>query len=135
MTVKIINENIWGNDQTNAHIVLDLLWIFFFFFYVLKSSKFSPLLKNINQPFCEGSFNYIPVHSTSWKFGLYFVCIFIANWNFLTKFWSSDPSFSRNILTSLYVKSETSAHAQLRNCLFIHTIHKFHDKVSVGNLH
>ena len=32
--------------------------------------------------------------------------------NFLTKFCSSDPSFNRNILTSLYLKSE---HLRMRN--------------------
>ena len=67
---------------------------------------------------------------TSWKFDLHFGYIFIVDWNFLTKFLSSDPSFNKNILTSLY----TSAHAQLRNHLFINTIYKFHDMVSVGNL-
>ena len=81
------------------------------------------------------------MHSTSWKFsslwksGLYFVYIFIGDWNFLTKFCSSDRSFNRNILTSLYLKSETSAHAELHNYLFIQTTYKFHDMVSVGNLH
>ena len=48
--------------------------------------------------------------STSWKFVLYFVYIFIANWNFSTKFCSSDLIFKRNVLTFLYSKSETSAH-------------------------
>ena len=76
-----------------------------------------------------------PVHSTSWKLGLYFVYIFIAYWNFLTKFYGSDSSFNRNILTSLYLKYETSAHAQLRNYSIIPTIYNFHDMVSVGNLH
>ena len=66
------------------------------------------------------------MHSTSWKFGLYFVYIFIADWNFLTKFCSPDLSFNRNVLTSLYLKSEASARAQLLNYLFIHTIYKFH---------
>ena len=37
--------------------------------------------------------------------------------------YSSVPSFNRNILTSLYLKSETSAHVQLRNCSFIRTIY------------
>ena len=82
-----------------------------------------------------------PAHSTSWKFstwwklGLHFVFIFTADWKFLTKFCSSDPSCNRNILISLYFKSETSAHGQLRNYSFIRTIYKFHDMVSVGNLH
>ena len=75
------------------------------------------------------------VNSTSWKFDLYFVYIFITDWDFLTYFYSSDPSFNRNILTSLYLKSEISAHAQLCDYLFIHTIYKFHDIVSVRDLH
>ena len=81
------------------------------------------------------------VHSTSWKFStrrkfsLYFVCIFMGDWNFLTKFCSSDPSFNRNILTSLYLKSETSAHSQLCDYSFIHTIYKFHGMVLAGNSH
>ena len=75
------------------------------------------------------------VHSTSWKFSLYFVYIFIADWNFLTKFCSSDPSFNRNILTPLYLKSETSAHAQLCDYSFIHTIYTFHGMVLAGDSH
>ena len=43
------------------------------------------------------------VHSFFWKFGLYFVYIFIADWNFLTEFCSFDSGFNRNILTSLYL--------------------------------
>ena len=66
-----------------------------------------------------------------------FVYIFIAHCNFLNKFCSSgsDPSFNRNILTSLDLKYETSVHAQLLNYLFIHAIYKFHEMVSAGNLH
>ena len=75
-----------------------------------------------------GVFQFMEIRS-------YFVCIFIVDWNFLTKFFSSDPRFNGNILTYLYLKSGTSAHAQLCNYSFIHTIHKFHDMVSVGNLH
>ena len=60
--------------------------------------------------------------STWWKFGLQSVYIFIADWNFLAKFCLSDPSFNENILTSLYLKSETSTHAQLSDYSFIHTI-------------
>ena len=74
------------------------------------------------------------MHSSSWEFGLYFLYIFTADWNFLIKFYSSDPGFNRNILTSLYLKPETFAHAQLRNYWFIQTIYKFHDMVSVCNL-
>ena len=60
--------------------------------------------------------------STWWKFGLYFVYIFIANWNFLNKFCSSHLILNRNILIFLYSKSETLAHAQLCNQSFLHTI-------------
>ena len=73
--------------------------------------------------------------STSLKFGLYFAYIFITDWNFLTKFCSSDPSFNRNILTSLNLKSETSRHALLHDYSFIRNTYTFHDMVSVGNLH
>ena len=59
----------------------------------------------------------------------------IANWNFLTKFYSSDPSFNGNILTSFYLKSETSAHVQLCDYSFIHTIYKFHGMVLAANSH
>ena len=38
---------------------------------------------------------WVVVHSTSWKFGMYFVYFFIANWNFLTKFCSSDLSVKK----------------------------------------
>ena len=69
-------------------------------------------------------------HSTWWKLGLYFVYVFIADWNFLTKFCSSDSSFNGNIL-----KSETSAHAQLCHYLFIHTIYTFHSMVLAGDSH
>ena len=44
-----------------------------------------------------------PEHSISWKFSLYY--IFRMAWDFLTKFWWSDLSFSRSILTSLYLKN------------------------------
>ena len=91
----------------------------------------------------EWNFNklWVVVHftswkfSTSWKFGLYFVYFFIANWNFLTKFCSSDLSVNRNILTLLYLKSEASAHAQLRNYSFLHTVWRFYSMVSIGNLY
>ena len=36
--------------------------------------------------------------STWWKFGMYFVYIFVVDWNFLTKFCNSDLSFNGNIL-------------------------------------
>ena len=60
-----------------------------------------------------------PVHSTwwkyptSWKFNQHFVYIFRTGWNFLIKIWSSNLSYNRNILRSLYLKFKTSAHAQI----------------------
>ena len=54
-----------------------------------------------------------PVHSTSWKRSLHFLYIFGTDWNFLIKFCSSDPSFNRDILRSLYLKFQTSAHAHI----------------------
>ena len=73
--------------------------------------------------------------STWWKFRLYFVYVFIADWDFLTKFCSSDPNFNGNVLTFLYLKFDTSEHAQLCDYLFIHTIHKFHGMALTGNSH
>ena len=43
-----------------------------------------------------------------------FVYIFIVDWNCLAKFCSSDTIFTRGILTSLYLKSKTSAYVKLR---------------------
>ena len=60
----------------------------------------------------------IPVLSISWKCGLYFVCIFIADCIFLNKLSSSDLSFNRKFLAFQCLKSETSAHVQLRNYFF-----------------
>ena len=42
--------------------------------------------------------------------------------------------FSKNVFTSLRLKSETPAYVQFAITLF-HTIYKFFDMVSVGNLH
>ena len=53
------------------------------------------------------------VRSTWWISSLHFVYIFRKDWNFLTKLCSSDPSFNRNILRSLYLKFKTSADAQI----------------------
>ena len=79
---------------------------------------------------------WVVVHSTSWKFGMYFVYFFIGNWNFLPKFFTYDLSKCQNkYFDILYLKSEISAHAQWRNYSLLHTIWKFHDMVSVGNLH
>ena len=65
---------------------------------------------------------------------MHFVYIFIKDKNFLNKIFSSDPSFNRNILTSLFLKCETYVHVQLRDKSFIHDIYKFYDMVPVGNL-
>ena len=78
------------------------------------------------------AFRVPSVYSTWWKFGPYFVYIFITDWNFLTKFCSSDPSFNGNILTSLYLKSETFAYAQLCDYSFILTLYRFHGMVLVA---
>ena len=51
--------------------------------------------------------------STLWKFSLHIVYIFKKVWNFLAKFWYSDQVFYSNIFKPLYLKAETSAHAQL----------------------
>ena len=101
--------------------------------YLLMSSQGQP--PSPSPIIMHKHFRDPPVHSTWLKFGLYFVYIFIADWNFLTKFCSSDPSFNGNILTSLYLKSETSAHAQLCDYSFIHTIYKFHSMMLAGNSH
>ena len=51
--------------------------------------------------------------STSWKCSLQF-CLFLQNrLEFFIKFCSSDPSFNRNILRSLYLKFKTSAHLDI----------------------
>ena len=42
-----------------------------------------------------------------------FISFFRTDWNFLIKFCNSDPSFNRKILTSLYLKFKTSAHAHI----------------------
>ena len=55
----------------------------------------------------------VTVHSTSGKCSLYFVYIFRTGWNFLLKFCSSHPSFSRNILRSLYLNFKTSAYTHI----------------------
>ena len=57
-----------------------------------------------------------------------FVNFFIAHCNFLTKFCSLDPSFNRNILTSLYLKSE---HLRMRNYATTR-LYMLHTKVSHG---
>ena len=55
----------------------------------------------------------ILVHYTSWKFSQYFVFIFRTALNFLNKIDHSHQSSNKNILILLYVKPETTAHAQI----------------------
>ena len=57
------------------------------------------------------------VHSTSWKFTVYFVDVFKTDWNFFTKLGSFDPKLNWTTLKLLYLKFETSAPAQIA---FIH---------------
>ena len=45
-----------------------------------------------------------------------------SDWNFLTKFCSSDKIFTRNTFTSLRLKCEISAYAQIQAYSFILTI-------------
>ena len=71
--------------------------------------------------YCAGAELARGVHSTSWKCSLYFVYIFRTGRNFLIKFCSSDLSFSRNILKSLYLKFKKS------NYLFLCMIYKLLD--------
>ena len=74
----------------------------------------------------------------NWVCNLFISILFIYLFKSLFtfgKFCSSDPSFNGNILISLYLKSETTAHAQLFSYLFIHTIYKFHGMVSAGSSH
>ena len=66
--------------------------------YLPNRSQYAPINEYesgfvaINYGAPQGPVLWPLVHSTSWKFGLCFVYIFIADWNFLTKFCSSDPS-------------------------------------------
>ena len=97
-------------------------------FYVIFSGNFERFqLFNFETDFLENenlfqktgvcAFHFVEIFHW-WKFGLYFVYIFIADWNFLIKF-----------------TSEISAHAQLCHYSFIHSIYKFHDMVLAGNSH
>lgn len=63
------------------------------------------LIKNFGRPFLSDS-------GQGLTFSLQFVYTFRTDWNFLTKFASSDPSFNRTILTLIYLKSEKYAHVQ-----------------------
>ena len=71
------------------------------------------------------------VHSASWKFSLPFVHIFRTDWNFSTKFGSSDPSFNWHCYTW------NLKYLHMRKLqLFIATYYyKFLDMISTWNLH
>ena len=62
---------------------------------------------------CCGKKSALCVHSTSWKFSQHFVFVFRTDWNVLIKFYSSDSSFNRHILRSIYLKFKTYAHTHL----------------------
>ena len=80
-------------------------------------------------------FHLVEIRSVIFLYLLYlFIYLFKSLFTF-GKFCSSDPSFNGNILTSLYLKFETTAHAQLFDYLFIHTVYKFHGMVLAGNSH
>ena len=91
---------------------------------------FSILIRNRFPPFY---FNPCTFHFV--EIGTVFCLYTQSGLKFLAKLCCSDPSFNRNVLSSLYIKFEISSHAQLRDYSFIPTIYKFHDMVSVGNLH
>ena len=52
-------------------------------------------------------------YSISWKFNLQFIYILRTDWNFLMEFCGSDLSFNINILSFIFLKFKTSAHAQI----------------------
>ena len=111
---------------------------------ILDKVMWSSWWRCLSTPFVKGypQFKFkLPAMSGSWKTGrnFFFLCETCSSnyeWlyiplrgNFLLR------GNSVCILTLLYLKSETSAHVQLRNYSFLHTIWKFHDMVSVWNLH
>ena len=98
---------------------------------ILESHQFLDPRQKFIVPIVHSS---LQKYSISWKFSLNFVYIFTSAWNFLTKFWSSDSSFSRNILTPLFLKFEISTHALIANTR-LHTIYKFPDMIWRWNLH
>lgn len=59
------------------------------------------------------------VHSTSWKFSRHFIYTFRTAWLFLTKTWSSDPSYFDTPILDI---SNTCACAS-RNYWLLHTIY------------
>ena len=59
-------------------------------------------------------------YSISWKYGLHFFLFVQNSLDFFMKFWSCDPSFNRNISTPLYLKFQTSEHAQIEiTCYYL----------------
>ena len=69
-------------------------------------------------------------YSTSWKFSLHSVYIFGKDWNFWTKFQSTDLSFNRNILAPLNWKFKTCAHVRIPI-----VIYKYLDFMCIFSLH
>ena len=64
------------------------------------------------------AFHFVEMQSTCFY-------IFRRDWNFLMKFWSSDPSFNRKILRSLYLKLKPSAHGHIAITYHFTIIYKF----------
>ena len=79
----------------------------------------------------------ILVHYTSWKFSQYFVFIFRTALNFLNKIDHSHQKSNKNILILLYVKPETTAHAQISisryDILFTNFLPYFETETSIAN--
>ena len=80
-----------NGNKTKAFLVLFLLTIF------------------VDIPYLWGT----GMDSASWKLSLHFAYIFRIARNFSIKIWNSYQSFDKNILTTLYLKSEMSAHAKI----------------------
>ena len=76
-----------------------------------------------------------PLPSTWWELSLHFVYIFRADWNFLIKFCSFDPSLNRNIYLNLYLKFKTSAYAETAVTHYYVLLTNFLTLYWIWNLH
>ena len=76
-------------------------------YWMLKNARFTVFTVSVllTENY-QGLVKLTPVHSTLWKFSLHFIHIFRGDWMFLNKFGSSNPSFSRSILTLLYLQAQ-----------------------------
>ena len=75
------------------------------------------------------------VHSTLWKYSLYFAHFFRTYWNLFMKLGSSDPSFNWTIWTILHLKSETSAHTWIAVIHYYILLLQVPDMIWIWNLH